>query len=68
MLASTCAEIETLPVRQDKEVAILAVLVPRAALDRFEDAVNSSAARLPDDLTLIVGGPWPPYNFVHINL
>jgi gas vesicle protein GvpL/GvpF len=67
-LAPVCAEILSLPVRRDKEVANLAILVPRAAIGRFQDAVDSSAARLSDDLALIIGGPWPPYNFVQINL
>lgn len=68
MLGSCCAEIESLPIHRDTEIAHLAMLVPRVGVDRFEGAVNDAAAMLPEDLALTLGGPWPPYNFVHLNL
>jgi len=71
MLASlgpSCAEIRTLPVGLEKQVANLAMLVPRDAVERFEAAVNDLAAQLPDEFSFTMGGPWPPHNFVQLEL
>jgi len=66
VLAASCAEIRTLPVGPEKEIAHLAVLVPRDGAECFEAAVNDLAAQLPDELAFTIGGPWPPHNFVHL--
>ncbi|WP_316166181.1 MULTISPECIES: GvpL/GvpF family gas vesicle protein [unclassified Bradyrhizobium] len=66
-LASSCAEVIALPVRGDREIANLAALVPRAAIDKFEETVQASAAQIDDDIVVSVGGPWPPHNFVRLD-
>ncbi|WP_454650957.1 GvpL/GvpF family gas vesicle protein [Bradyrhizobium liaoningense] len=67
MLGSSCAEVIALPVRGEKEIANLAVLVPRSAVDRFEEAVNASAEQIDEDIAFSIGGPWPPHNFVRLD-
>jgi Gas vesicle synthesis protein GvpL/GvpF len=67
LLGPSCVEIAPLPVRAEKEVASLAVLVRRDAIDRFESAVDVAAAQLADELAVTIGGPWPPHNFVRLN-
>jgi Gas vesicle synthesis protein GvpL/GvpF len=68
LLGPTCAEIRTLPVGLEKQIANLAMLVPRDAVERFEAAVNDLAAQLPDEFSFTMGGPWPPHNFVQLEL
>lgn len=68
LLGSSCTQIRTLPVGLEKEIANLAMLVPNDGVGRFEAAVNDVAARLPDELAFTIGGPWPPHNFVHLEL
>jgi hypothetical protein len=68
MLEPSCAEIRALPVGQEKEITNLAMLVPRDAVERFEAAVNDLAVHLPDELAFTIGGPWPPHNFVQLEL
>lgn len=67
-LGPACVEIRTLPVGVEKEIANVAMLVPRAGVDQFETAVNELAAQLPDELAFTLGGPWPPHNFVQLEL
>jgi hypothetical protein len=68
LLGPCCAEIRTLPVGLEKQIANLAMLVPRDAVERFEVAVNDLAAHLPDEFSFTMGGPWPPHNFVQLEL
>jgi hypothetical protein len=68
LLGPSCAEIRTLPVGLEKQIANLAMLVPRDAVARFEAAVNDLAAGLPDEFSFTMGGPWPPHNFVQLEL
>lgn len=68
LLGPVCADIAPQPLRRDRDVAHLAALVPRTANIVFEDAVADAAVQLPDELTLTIGGPWPPYNFVQVSL
>jgi hypothetical protein len=68
LLGPSCAEIRTLPVGLEKQIANLAMLVPRGAVERFEAAVNDLAAQLPDEFSFTMGGPWPPHNFVQLEL
>ncbi|VTZ21124.1 conserved hypothetical protein [Methylocella tundrae] len=67
VVGASCAEVMKLPVREEKEIANLAALVPRAGLDQFEVAVNESAAQLDEDIAFDISGPWPPHNFVQFN-
>jgi hypothetical protein len=68
LLGPSCAEIRTLPVGLEKQIANLVMLVPRDAVERFEAAVNDLAAQLPDEFAFTMGGPWPPHNFVQLEL
>lgn len=68
MLAPVCAEIAPLPTGAEKEIAHLAMLVPRDGVAHFESAVDEAAARLPDFLAVTLGGPFPPHNFVQLEL
>ena len=68
LLGPSCVGIAALAVREENEVSSLAVLVQRDAIDRFETAVNVAAAQLADELAVTISGPWPPYNFVRLNL
>ena len=68
LLGPTCAEIRTLPVGLEKQIANLAMLGPRDAVERFEAAVNDLAAQLPNEFAFTMGGPWPPHNFVQLEL
>ncbi|MBL1258025.1 GvpL/GvpF family gas vesicle protein [Methylocystis sp. Sn-Cys] len=64
VLGDACLEVVSLPVRNDREIANLAALVPRAGLEDFERAVQASAAEIEEDIAFNIAGPWPPHNFV----
>jgi hypothetical protein len=64
LVSASCAEVMTLPVHKEKEIANLAALVPRPKRDQFEAAVHASAAQIDEDIAFNISGPWPPYNFV----
>ena len=66
VVGDSCAEVITLPVRKEKEIANLAALVPRSKRDEFEAAVHASAAQIDEDIAFNISGPWPPYNFVQL--
>lgn len=68
LLSPSCTAISTLPVQNDRQVANLAVLVPRAGVDAFTAAVHTAAQAFNDDLAFNLHGPWPPYNFVQLAL
>lgn len=64
VLGDACLEVVSLPVRNEREIANLAALVPRAGLEDFERAVEASAAEIEEDIAFNIAGPWPPHNFV----
>jgi hypothetical protein len=65
-LDGATVEIIELPVREDKELANLALLA-RASRDDFEAAVETVAAQLEDEIAFNISGPWPPHNFVQFD-
>lgn len=67
LVGAACVEIVELPVREEKEIANLAALVPRSGLDRFEAAVRHSATQIDEDIVFSIGGPWPPHDFVQFD-
>lgn len=67
VVGASCAEVITLPVHEEKEIANLAALVSRSGLDQFEAAVNAAAAEIDEDIAFSIGGPWPPHNFVQFD-
>lgn len=68
VLEPSCTEIRTLPLGLEKQVANLAMLVPRDGVERLEAAVSDLAGRFPDEFAFTIGGPWPPHNFVQLEL
>ncbi|MBU6527619.1 GvpL/GvpF family gas vesicle protein [Methylocystis sp. MJC1] len=64
VLGDACIEVLSLPVRNEKEIANLAALVPRAGLEEFERAVQASANEIEEEIAFNIAGPWPPHNFV----
>ncbi len=68
IFAPVCAEISQLPLRADSDIAELALLIARDGVGDFETAVNAAATQLPDELVVTIGGPWPPHNFVQLEL
>jgi Gas vesicle synthesis protein GvpL/GvpF len=67
-LSPACLAISTLPVQGDRQVANLAVLVPRTGVAAFEAAVHAAAETFDDNLAFNLNGPWPPHNFVQLKL
>jgi hypothetical protein len=67
VVGASCTEVIALPVREEKEIANLALLVSRSGLDRFEAAVHASAEQIEEDIAFSIGGPWPPHNFVQFD-
>jgi Gas vesicle synthesis protein GvpL/GvpF len=67
-LAPSCADIRTLPVAAETELANLAMLVRRDDVEQFETVVEDLAGSLPDEFIFAIGGPWPPHNFVQLAL
>jgi hypothetical protein len=68
LLSPCCSAISTLPIQGDRQVANLAALVPRDGIGAFEAAVQAAAAAFEDDLAFNLNGPWPPHNFVQLEL
>ena len=64
LISPSCRDIMVLPVRDERELAHLAMLVPRAGLGEFQAAVETSATQFDDDLAFSILGPWPAHNFV----
>jgi hypothetical protein len=68
LLSPACRAISTLPIQGDRQVANLAMLVPRGGVGEFESAVHAAADAFEDDLAFRLNGPWPPHNFVRLEL
>jgi hypothetical protein len=64
VIEPACKDAMVLPVREEREIANLAVLVPRAGVDDFQAAVETSAADFDEALVFSILGPWPAHNFV----
>jgi len=68
VLAPRCVEIKRNPPRSEGEVANLACLVERTAQAIFEEGVFEAAKSFDNNFAFDFNGPWPPYNFVQIQL
>ena len=68
VLSSRCAEIKQDRPRNEREVTNLACLVERDAERGFEDGVLQAAQLFDSDFRFDLNGPWPPYNFVTVEL
>jgi hypothetical protein len=67
-LAGRCVEITTNKPRDEREVMNLACLVDRDRLEDFELGVVESARGFDHNFAFDYNGPWPPHNFVEIDL
>ena len=67
-IGDSCSESIELPIRDEKQIANLAILVPRTALEAFGAAISTAAAQIDYDVVFNLSGPWPPHNFVQLNV
>lgn len=67
-LEPRCAEIVVNKSRDERDVMNLACLVDRYRVKDFEAGVIESARRFNNDFAFDFNGPWPPHNFVEIEL
>lgn len=68
ILGTHCAEIRSSKVRNDREVLNLACLVDRDRMKDFEAGVIEAARFFDHHFAFDFNGPWPPHNFVEIEL
>ena len=68
ILAARCAEMKVGKIRGDREVLNLACLVNRDAMKEFEAGVIEAARSFDNNFAFDFNGPWPPHNFVDIEL
>jgi len=68
VLEPRCFEIKGNPPRGEREIGNLACLVARDAQDEFEQGVMEAAKLFDNHFSFDYNGPWPPYNFVDVNL
>ncbi len=64
LIGPSCRDVMVLPVRDERELAHLAMLVSRTGVGEFQTTVEASAAQFEDDLAFSILGPWPAHNFV----
>jgi hypothetical protein len=67
-LSPHCAEVVANKPRNEREVMSLACLVDRTQLKGFEQGVVEAARFFDDHFAFDYNGPWPPHNFVEIDL
>ncbi len=67
-LHPACFEIKENPARDEREVMNLACLIGRNAQGTFEQAVFGAAREFNDAYTFDINGPFPPHNFVDLDL
>jgi hypothetical protein len=68
VLAPVCADIQRNPEKSERELANLACLVPRDELADFEARIGEAADQFDDEHVFQFSGPWPPHNFVHLDV
>jgi hypothetical protein len=68
VLSGHCFEIKRNKCRTEREVMTLACLVEREALPEFEEGIFEAAKLFDDNFAFDYNGPWPPHNFVDIDL
>jgi hypothetical protein len=67
-LSGRCSEITRNRCRDEREVMHLACLVDREAQQEFEKGIFEAARLFDDSFSFDFSGPWPPHNFVNIDL
>jgi len=68
VLEKVCFEIRDSEPRDESEVVNLACLIGRDGQDAFEEAVLEAAKLFDDNYAFDYNGPWPPYDFVDVEL
>ena len=68
VLQAHCSEIRANKIRNDREVLNLACLVDRDRMKDFEAGVIEAARSFDNHFAFDFNGPWPPHNFVEIEL
>lgn len=68
ILSGHCCEIKQSKTRNEREVMNLTCLVEREAQAEFEAGIFEAAKLFDDNFAFDYNGPWPPHNFVDINL
>ena len=67
-LRGRCFEIKENKLREEREVMNLACLIGKNAQAEFEQAVLQTARQFDDTYTFDISGPFPPHNFVDLDL
>ena len=68
LMETRCAEIVANKPRDEREVMNLACLVDRDRLKDFENGVIEAARGFNNDFAFDFNGPWPPHNFIDVEL
>lgn len=68
VLRSRCFEIKENQPRHEREIMNLACLVGHEAQKEFEEGVIETGQRFDNHYSFDFNGPWPPHNFVEVNL
>ncbi len=68
VLEPRCSQIVVNKPRDEREVMNLACLVQRDRLKEFEVGVVEAARGFNNDFAFDFNGPWPPHNFVEVDL
>ena len=67
-LATYCAEIRTVDPGEERMIMKLACLVDKDRQQQWEEGVHHAARQFDDHYRFEYNGPWPAYNFAHIDL
>ena len=67
-LAPVCSDIRRNPEKSERELANLACLVPSTDLADFEARIGEAADQFDDEHVFQFSGPWPPHNFVQLDV
>lgn len=68
VLSGYCSETRRGKCRDERQVMNLACLVEKHAQQEFEKGIFEAAQLFDDSFTFDFSGPWPPHNFVNIDL
>lgn len=68
MLGQVAVELKNVQPTNERLMFEINCLVNRGAEPKFEAAVEELAGKFSDEFVIEMNGPWPPYNFVNVNL
>lgn len=67
-LSPYCVEIRPVDLGEERMIMKLACLVEQSRQQEWEEGVCQAARLFDDHYRFELSGPWPPYNFAHIDL